>query len=157
MLVSLPSSLQNLSKLTSLNLKRCNNLKSLPTALSNLTHLTTPLYIAGKFPLPSDMDWSQFHQTITFSSYLEYMMRMNNIDSILPSLLNCMARLDPESSSFKGYQISEEYELIIRHILCKQLHPSTILIPVQTIKGRKTKQTNAKTSKSVMLTFCAGR
>ena len=53
-------SIGNLSNLTSLDLSRCHNLTSFPTSLHSLSHLKTPFIIAGLFPIPSDMDWSEF-------------------------------------------------------------------------------------------------
>ena len=115
-LKSLPSSIGKLSNLTSLNLSGSNNLTSLPTSIRSLFHLNTPLIIAGIFTLPSDMDWSQFKREVNVVSYVEYMLRMNKISSILEDLQKYMWRFDLKDDyhDIKGYKISTVYGLIKR-------------------------------------------
>ena len=113
-LVSLPSTIGNLANLTFLDLSRCDNLTSLPTSLQSLTHLKTPLLIADILPIPSDMDWSEFKREVNVVSYMEYMMRINKISSILSDLLRYMGRFDSEYGCLKRYEISTVYGLIKR-------------------------------------------
>ena len=60
------------------------------------------------------MDWSQFEKNITLPAYLEYMMRINKTHFILPFLRERTRAFDPSYCYFKGYHISDEYELIER-------------------------------------------
>ena len=62
------------------------------------------------------MDWSEFKREVNVVSYLEYMMRMNKISSILCDFMNYMRRFDSDSDyyEFKGYEISTLYGLIER-------------------------------------------
>ena len=113
-LVSLPSSIGNLSHLTSLNLSRCINLPSIPASLLSINHLNLPERIAGIFPIPSDMDWSEFKRDVNVVSYVEYMMRMNKISSILEDLMRYMRQFDSEDYYFRGYDISTVYGWISR-------------------------------------------
>ena len=112
--VSLPESIGNLSNLTSLDLRGSDNLTSIPTSLHSLSHLKTPLLIAGSLPIPPDMDWSEFKREVTVKSYMEYMMRINKISSILSGLLEYMKRFDSKDYLFRGYDISSIYGLIER-------------------------------------------
>ena len=57
------------------------------------------------------MDWSEFETSVTVPLYLEYMIRMNKLPSILSPLSDYMKRFDSTDYYFKGYQISEAYEL----------------------------------------------
>ena len=76
-LVSLPQSIGKLSKLTSLNVEGCYNLISLPASIGNLTNINSELKLGDYFTIPSDIDWSQFHQNVvTIPLYWEYMMKM---------------------------------------------------------------------------------
>ena len=111
---TLPSGIEYLHELTSLDLTECNNIESLPTTLHHLTRLTDPLFLAGFIPVYSDIDWSQFPTEVSIALYLEYMMRMNRIDSIFSYLLEYMKNFDPQYRDFKSCQISKVYALIQR-------------------------------------------
>ena len=113
-LKSLPETIGNLSNITSLDLAGCQNLTSLPALLHSLSHLETPLTLAGLLPIPSDMDWSEFKREMNVVSYVEYMVRMNKISSILSYLSEYMKRFDSEHYYFKGYEIPAVYGLIER-------------------------------------------
>ena len=92
---------------------RCEEPVSLPISVRHLTHLTTPLTLADRFPLPSDLDWSQFQTHITLPSYLDYMMRMNKLLSIY-SLLGYLEQLGLGDHSFRGSRMPHVYALIER-------------------------------------------
>ena len=111
-LESLPDSIGNLHKLTSLRLTRYSHITSLPTSLRNLTHLQTPLSLAYSFYIPPDLDWNQFGTSVTLPSYLEYMMRMNQITTILVPLFYYIRRFDPDDSFFVRHRVSHVYGLI---------------------------------------------
>ena len=97
-LKSLPESIGNLSNLTSLNLDGCDNLQSFPTSIFNLTHLTTTFRFMSIFPIPSDIEWTQFKRNIiTLPTYVEYMMRNNRSSSILDRVVRYMKILGVES------------------------------------------------------------
>ena len=99
----------------SLDLRWCDNLTSIPTSLHSLSHLKIPLRIAGVFPIPLDVDWSEFKREVNVVSYVKYMIRMNKISSIFSDLVSYMKRFDSEEKNdFKGYELSSIYGLISR-------------------------------------------
>ena len=113
-----PECIGHLPNLTSLNLYECNHLISIPTSLVSINHLVLPDRIADIIPIPSNMDLSQFKREVNVASYMEYMMRMNTLFSVLSAIPRCMRRkmwlASEDNDEFNVYEISALYGLIER-------------------------------------------
>ena len=120
-LETLPDWIGNLKKIKQLNLNKCPNIASLPISLSNLTHLSTPLTLLNKFPIPPDIEWEEFKRSVDVPLYIEYMMRHNIGGSILHVVVMHSKRMGELSEVYEWIKRREEGGgEIIKH-LCLML------------------------------------